>query len=435
MNRTALAVSSVCICLYTGTAVSAQSLPYTNACVLAANPTGGAMTIDIDLATGAFTVLPAQPSDNLAPLAVERNPIDGTLLVALDAGSVTQVMARQWHPTVQETLLGVVPGDAVELLVDGLGDVIVVTGGSSGTIYRMPRHTGTTLPVRNMPFASAAGAPYTLPWSTIVGTSGTTSTPANLANVALDDGTLSWGPIAFPGFTPSGITGLFDLPTAVPRQLLAHDDGSLSLYSWGTGGNPSAITTLPTLPTAGIAAMKSNDQYLGVLLGGSTNPYLYTFNPMLVFGNPLTLTTVAGPLPGTPIDYALTPQPQASVLGYGAPCGLAADLRIGTTLGPGPVIGNSGFGITLRQALPSQPAWLVAGFHEVQVPLPIGCSLGVNPVAVAVPWTDTAGNAMQPIPLPNDPGLIGLRLYCQWMQLEATVNAFMSSDIAVIEIG
>ncbi|MCA8973077.1 MAG: hypothetical protein KDC98_00065 [Planctomycetes bacterium] len=417
-----------------GTA-SAQSPAYAQAYVLAAGSTP-TVTIAIDLATTATTIMPPQASDVLPPLAIEHDPTDGSFLVALANGSSTQVMRRHYQPTVTESQLGTVQGHAVELLVDRFGDVIVVTGGAAGAIQRLPRHGGPAQLIRSAPYATAAGAPQVMHWNAIVGTSGSAAPlrdPA-IADLDLDGGNWNWGPYTFAGFTPRGITGLIDLPTGVPRQLLAHDDGSLSVYTWAIPGNPIPLLVAPVLPAGGIAAMKSHDSFDGFVLGGAANPYFYWFDPMNALGGTISLSTIAGPLPGTPIDYTVVPQPQAGVIGFGRPCGIAAELRIGTAFGAGPVRGNASFGLVVRQALPLLPAWLVMGFTENRLTLPTGCRLEVASDAIVARWTDANGDATQTIPIPNSPWLLGVRFFGQWLQLDGGAP-FMTSDTAAVTIG
>lgn len=418
-------------------AVHAQGLPYLRAVVIADTGTVPAtLAVEVDLATGAWLPLAGLPSDTHAPLALERDPIDGTFLVALDTGSATQVMRRHWQPTLGETVVGTVPGRAVELLVDRFGDVIVVIGGSNGGLHRLPRHGGAPTLVRQVANVTAAGAPQNLHWNAILGISGTIAPPLDpgIADVDLDSGNWTWGPFAFVNFTPRGITGLIDMPTGVPRQILAHDDGTMSVASWALGGNPQPLATQPVLPGGGIVAMKAHEYFVGLVLGGAANPNLYTFDPLTALGGSIGLTQIAGPLLGTPVDYAVVPPVQPGVITFGRPCGVAAELRIGQTPGAGPQIGNANFGVTLRQALPLLPAWLVLGFAETAIAMPTGCELHVNPFVVGAQWADAGGDATLPVPIPNDPALLGVRFFGQWLQADNGAP-FMASDLALIRIG
>lgn len=415
----------------------AQSIPYDRALVVAAvGAPPATVTFEVDLQTGTFVTLPSHSTDAYPPLAIESDPIDGSVLVALDTGTGSQVMRRRWQPAASESLVGTVPGRCVELLIDRFGDVVVVTGGSNGGLHRLPRGGGTPSLIRNEPHIGAAGAPQSLHWNAILGLSGTAA-PAHdpaVGNVDLDAGTWIWGPTTFVGFQPLGITGLIDLPTAVPRHVLSHDDGSISLYDWALGGNPLIASVTPALPVGGIAAMKAHEALIGLVLGGAPNPILYVFDPMTALSGSIGLTTVAGPFLGTPIDYTVMPLAGARVQNFGRPCGSAAELRIGMTPGSGPTVGNANFGLTISSALPLLPAWLILGFGETTFPLPTGCLLRVTLDAIGARWADAQGDATQPIPIPNNPGLIGVTFFGQWLQADFGVP-FMTSDLAVIEIG
>lgn len=420
-----------------GCAAAAQAVPYDKAVVVAdTGTTPATLALEVDLQNGTYTVLPSFSTDVHPPLAIASDPIDRTVLVALDTGSATQVMRRVFLPTPGESLVGTVPGRAVELLVHRTGDVVVVTGGSGGAIHRLPRQGGAPVLLRNTPRAGAAASTLDLAWTAVVGRSGSASPAADptMASVDLDGGSLGWGPITFPGFTPAGIVGLVDLPTAMPNQILAHDDGSLSVYSWFLGGNPIVATVVPALPPGGVAAMKTHELSNGLLLGGVANPNLYAFDPTQALTGTVNLTMVAGPLLGAPVDYTVLPLDGAEVLEFGRPCGVAAEMRIDATPGQGPVIGNAGFGIRLHQALPSLPAWLGLGFDETSFTMPTGCPLLVTLDAIGAQWTDGAGDATLQVPLPNDLGLVGVRFYCQWLQADSGVP-FMTSDLVVVELG
>ncbi|MFO1078808.1 MAG: hypothetical protein U1E73_13885 [Planctomycetota bacterium] len=417
-------------------AARAQTVPYDEAIVVAATGAQPAtLALAVDLHAGSYTVLPTLPGDAMPPLAVEVDPIDGSVLVALDSGGSTRVVRRRYAQAT-EAFVGTVPGLAVELLVDRFGDVVVATGGSNGAVQRLPRHGGTAALIRSTPFLSAAGAPQALHWNALLGYSGTVSPPRDpqVADLDLDAGTFAWGPLALTGFQPLGIRGLLDMPTGVPRQILAHDDGSLSLYSWAIAGGPVPLSVSPPLPNGGIAAMKAHEAFVGIVLGGAQNPYLYSFDPFPALGGSLVLTTISTALPGTPVDYAVRPLAGAQVLQFARPCGVAAELRIGMLPGTGPHLGNTAFGLAASQGLPLLPAWLVLGFGELAYAMPTGCDLGVTPDAIGGRWTDANGDASLLIPIPAAAGLVGVRFFGQWLQVDGG-TPFLASDVAMVEIG
>ena len=236
------------------------------------------------------------------------------------------------------------------------------------------------------------------------------------------------------GFTPRGIVGIADLPTAASRQLLAHDDGSISIYDVSAGGNPVPATVVPALPVGGIAAMKTLPLAAGLVLGGATNPALYSFDPLQAPFGTIQLTTIANGLPGAPVDYAAVPPPSPHTLTFDRPCGAAAELRIAAVSGQSPQLGNATYGLRLHQGLPGQLAWLVLGFGETMFPFPNGCRLHVAADALTLRTADGGGAAAVTIPIPSNPVLLGVRFLGQWLQVDGPLP-FLVSDSAAIEIG
>ncbi len=414
----------------------AQAQPFDRAIVVSQpNVAGSTVVWEVDLQTGAFTALPPFSTDAFSPLAVVADPVDKSLIVALDRGTQSQIMRRRYGANPTEALLATVPGRVEDLLIDRFGDVTLVIGGSAGGVFRLDRLTGALATVRSMPFATAAATLQDLAWYAVIGTSGAANPPRDpqLGNLDLGDGAWLQGPTTLTGFTPRGIVGMVDMPTAVPRQILAHETGDMSIYSWGTASNPLLATVTPTLPPGGIAAMKAHGGPAFVL-GGAVNPNLYTFDPTTAIGGGVALTMVAGPLPAIPVDFTIMPLAAASLVTFGRPCGGAAELRIGQTPNGPPQLGNATFGVALRQAEPNGLAWLALGFGETTFPFPNGCELRVTLDAVVAAQTDSTGDASATIPIPNLASLLGVRFFGEWLQPD-NLLPFMTSDLARIEIG
>jgi hypothetical protein len=430
------AVPFACSTLLT-TALATAQLPGLDAILVASDVGGATLVLSVDASTGLWSVLPPLPGDSMPPLAVVFDPLDRSLLIALDAGGSSVVMRRPRDQT-SELPVGTVPGQCVDLLVDRLGDVVAVTGGAQGAIWRLPRLGGAASLVRAAPFASAANTPQEIAFGVILGFDGAGAPqprdPA-MGEVDLANGQYLWGPIPLAGFVPLGIRGFVDLPTGVPRQVLAHDDGSLSVWSWAFGQNPMPVPTLPALPPGGIAALKSHALGHGILLGGAASPHVYAFDPLQALAPPIALAQLTPlPLPGAPVDHALVPSIFARVWTFASPCGVAAELRMRAATGAPPRIGTGSFGLALAQGAPSQPAWLAVGFVESLIALPTGCRLRVPPVAILANATDAGGAAAQSITIPAWPGLIGVRFLAEWLQLDGGAP-FMTSDVAAVEIG
>lgn len=421
----AIACSSMLPAQLSGTAVVATRTSVTPATLL----------LQVDLATGLYTARPRFASDHLPALAVAVDPTDGSVLMALDDAGRSRIVRLPANGG--EIGLGSIAGICRELLVDRRGGVIVLIGGAGGGVHRLPRHGGAAVLLHSVPFASAAGTLSPLAWGAVVASDGSAA-PARdpgLGDFDFDNGQYSAGPFAFAGFTPLGIDGLIDLPTALPRQLLAHDDGSFSLYSSALTGNPLPVGSTPTLPPGGAVAMHCSDRGLGLVLGSSSSPYLRAFDPYTALSGAMALSVVAGPLPGDPIDYALLPDGGAGVLTFASACGSAAELYIGPGNGGLPQPGNQAFALALYQGVPQQPAMLGLGFMELPgVPLPNGCAALVLPAVVLLQSTDANGDASQPLPLPNQPALLGLTLMAQWFQFDGAVP-FATSGVAAVRIG
>ncbi|MCR9246747.1 MAG: hypothetical protein NXI31_17065 [bacterium] len=436
VSRLAIATSIAAFAGGLATPARTQSLPYDKAIVVARTATGATAATQVDLQNGNTVPLATFSTDVYPPLAVTADPLDGTIVVALDAGGSSQIMRRSYGPQPSERLVATVPGRAADVLIDRFGDIVVLTTGSNGALERIDRASGTVATLRSTPFATAAGAPADLVYSAIVGFSGQT-TPAvdpGVGHLDLDTGNWLLGPSTFPNYTPRGIVGLIDLPTAVPRQILAHDDGSLALFAFGIGHVPTPLTAVPALPPGGITAMKAYPGSVGLILGGVNNPYIYSFDPNQALSGTFPLTTIAGPLTDTPVDYVVLPLRGARMSTFGRPCGAAAQMRTGSTPGPGPRLGNSGFAITVSGAEPSLLAWLVFGFHETVFPFPNGCQLLISVDALNTAWTDGSGSATMPVPLPPSPGLAGVRFFTQWLQADNGAP-FLTSDLASIRLG
>ena len=80
-------------------------------------------------------------------------------------------------------------------------------------------------------------------------------------------------------------------------------------------------------------------------------------------------------------------------------------------------VGNVYFTQELRGAASSSPCWLLFGAGPFQFPCG-PCSLVVNPACAVVAFagsTDANGRASAALPLPNVPGLIGLKFREQWL--------------------
>jgi hypothetical protein len=111
-------------------------------------------------------------------------------------------------------------------------------------------------------------------------------------------------------------------------------------------------------------------------------------------------------------------------------------MHIGLSSMPNP--GNAALQVRLATAVPSLATLFVAGWSDqlggaLPWPLPGGCSLLVAPDVVLFHLTSASGAAAQPLPVPNLPGVVGLRVFAQWLQVPA--GAFHTSDALTIRVG
>jgi hypothetical protein len=333
-----------------------------------------------------------------------------------------------------ERSLGDVAAPVTQIDLAG-GDLLLAAGGASGGFYRMPRGGGAASLAVALPHLAAmqalapAAQHAVAAWS---GAAGPPPTDPGLGIVEVTSGAFALGPVSFAGWTHQRITGVIDLPTALPRQLLSLDDGSVAMHVFFLGQLPVTIPVQPAVPAGGAVAMKPLSPY-GVeplVLGGAAFPYLWRFDP---FAAPAVRTLVAGPLPGDPVDFALAPGPEANVLFFGSAC---TSMAISSTGWPS--IGSSSFRVELSAAAPSAPAWFVVGLSDqlgglLPFRLPSGCALLVSP-EIAVPHlTSALGRASQLLPVPGSAALIGVVVFAQWVQAPAL--PFASSAAVAIHLG
>lgn len=409
--------------------------------VVATRLTGTPATqlLAVDLVTGSVRPLPRFAADGLAPLAVTFDQINRDLLLAVDLGNGNSrvlrfVVQNGLLPASQRTM-GDVPGRIVQIaLADN--DIVAAVGGSQGSVYRLPRNGGSA----SLLFARAhlgAMQSYGPAYTTLaLGWSASSGPPANDAGVGIVDlttGQFVLGPETFAGYPHPVITGVMDLPTALPRQILTHADGTVAVHVMLMGMLPTPLAIQPPVPAGGATALHPTQAYgfTPLVLGGVAFPHLWTFDPFAA--NPVR-SQRAGPLPGDPVDFAIAPTWDTALLFFGDACG--GTMAIGATGMPS--IGSGNFSIGLTQANPSAPTLFVLGLSDqlggvLPLPLPSGCPLLVSPDATAFHLTSAQGTATQPLPVPNQWALAGLILFGQWLQ--APGLPFATSAAVTIHVG
>jgi serine protease len=88
-----------------------------------------------------------------------------------------------------------------------------------------------------------------------------------------------------------------------------------------------------------------------------------------------------------------------------------------STNGGTPTVGEAGFGLKIRQAAPAAMAYLVVSVAQVSLPFKGGLLLVdvTGPHAQWLRTTDGLGSAVVALPISNNPALIGLQLFSQWL--------------------
>jgi hypothetical protein len=374
-----------------------------------------AQLLEVDLTGGTVTPLPRFASDTLPPSAVARDPYDGSIFVALDAGGTSTVRRLERTATgFVESLNAQLPGRVTGMMV--LDDALAVAvDAPGGGVYRIPRSGGVPVLTFAQPNLTAmqgfdlGGSVAALAFT---GRIGTAQTQSGFAVVDVFTGQVHQGPLSFANPAGTEVTGVADLSGHYPSHLLAFADGRFAAVDFLTGPvNPIAITPVPP---GGAAAMRFPFGYgpAPLVLGGAPFPYLY---------EAAIATAVASPrspaLPGDPVDFARGLWRNAHAVPFGARCGpsalwhgMSGTARPGTTM------------YLTVQAPPTLPLILVLGFDDfaagaLPYPLPGGCLLRVLPVGNVFHVANAAGAASQGVTLPAGTGCLGIVLYSQWIGL------------------
>jgi hypothetical protein len=200
-------------------------------------------------------------------------------------------------------------------------------------------------------------------------------------------------------------------------------------------GPPSSTPTTPPVwmpnlvnPRALAVTDLDLDQRPDLLVGG-----LLQVNSQ---GNRETLSAVL-----TNRTTVATQHGSAQRVGPGRPWASGNTARCGTAGGL-PVLGNTGFAVTLGNA----PRDALIGLLGGTVPATFqwqGLQMTFAPDAFSqLQWIhfarDGAGRAAMPLPIPNWPGLLGTQCFCQWMLFVPTAAdpfPIYSSDALRIEVG
>lgn len=368
----------------------------------------------VDAIAGSVLQLPRFQFDVLPPLAVAIDPYDHHLYVALDRGDGTSMLVRL-SPQVSwlraDVLAAGVSGRVTQLACAD-DDLLVAVDSPTGGLFTLPRRGGALTRLLTQPNLTALqivhqGAVYLqYAWT---GRPGTAATESGVDTLHLQTGQPLFARSTFANPTGRETTGLIELPTGVPRYLLAFADGSLAQITLGGGLVP--VPAVPP-PAGGATALKTVGFSLrGLLLGDAAHPFLAEVDAFTG-----AYAVLSQPLPGAPVDFAEMRPSGAQAMQFGSPCGPVPLEALVTALAePG-----RSAGIAVRGGPPGQLAVLALGLDDwaaatLPAALPGGCLLHVQPAAVLWQTFDSAGAARHPIPVPVDPALRDVRLFGQWL--------------------
>jgi len=375
--------------------------------------------------SGTVTSIGGFASDGLPPQAVASDPLTGDVLLAVTSANGNGRVLRlrlSGSAVGSESVLADLPGPVRDLAVLHTGDAYALVTGAQSGMWRVPRQGGSPSLVAALanPTALTGFGPEST--YAVVVDSGTAGPPARdmaLRSIEVDTGLVTTQ-ATYVGHVPFEATGMLDLPTAVPRTVFSHPDGTVSLSV--VFQNPIALQA-PNFGPGSARTIAWGPAGEVLVLGGQAHPYLKALPAIPPTGTPLAWTLLAGPLPGDPVDMDQAPFDGPQFWRYGESCGPYA-MNVG--FADRPVLGSNTFAISLGQGAPSSPALFVLGFRDDAAPsaggaplpafLPSGCTLIVDPEALTFAQTSAAGGTSQPLPIPNAANLLGLRAYCQWLQ-------------------
>ncbi|MAG55661.1 MAG: hypothetical protein CMJ83_05150 [Planctomycetes bacterium] len=413
------AILIACLCLVVVSAVPAQPPP--GRILVATRLNGATQAQIVEVLTTSGTVTPfvgGFPSDNLVPTAIAYDRVNGDVIVGLQDTSFARIARLSISGTTitSQILLGTIAGTVTDLEFGPNGSIYAATDGPAGGVSRFPRNGGPATPVLVAPNVTALDIPWAGPQA--MAAREIPSGPPELVFFDLISGVVS-GTYPMTGMGAVRPTGVVDLPTGAIRQAVTDTQGGLWRFEFLTTAQPWPTT--PSLPFGGAAELKMNGSDV-LILGGASAPLLRSAQ---VFGT--TLTTIAGPIPGDPVDMALADLPVARLIPLGSPC------PANWTSTGVPSIGNAGFQIGVANATPNLAAFLVLGLSDqvwggISLPLTLvgGCNLLVSGDAVFPTVTNGLGNAILPLPIPADPALAGTIVFGQWGQIDT--GLWVTSD-------
>lgn len=368
-------------------------------------PAGSAL-LDID-PNGTVRTLRRFAADGATPLACTWDPLARHAIVAVATPSGSQ-LHRVDPASSFERQIGNVAGTVVALEVNEYGDLWVLTGGASGALWEVARNGSAPSLRLALPHASALGARKRDAFAWIA-TSPPGGTPS-LSAIDARTGIVVIAPMTVPGLAGRRITGVFDLPTGAPREVVTDDQGGVHLFEFWSTLRTLAVN--PPLPAGATTSLMLDASFSldAIVLGDARAPQL---TRVPVFGAPSTATRIAGPLPGSPVDFDLVDSRASQE--FGRDCG--GDFGTKSFALPAGGIGR----LEVQGAPANSLALAVLGLSEqtfaggsLPVALPGGCPLLVAPDVLVPGFADATGLARLTFPVPA-PLPRGFAAYAQWV--------------------
>lgn len=396
--------------------------------------------LDVDLATGKVVPLGRFQDDDRPPLALCVDLLSRDLVLAVGlAGGASRILriGVRSGKIVSVRRLADVSGIATDLAVPYPGDVFIGLDGANGGLVHIPRNGGTARQVLNAPRVAGINVLGISNAEVWLAESGTSTTPAQMRLYNTYSGSVS-GPYKLASISPPQLTGIGELPGAIPTHVVADAKGQV----WQTRvfQSPVKLPISPALPAGGSRALRVDLGSTGLVLGGTAHPFLESFKSWVL--TPQKWLRVAGPFPGDPVSFDITGLSVALAALFGKRCSPAAgkppEIYTG---GTPPTLGNQRFSLQTRGE-PNSPAFLALGASDQAYmgnPLPWalpggGCPLIVAADVLLLLKTDSFGFARQPLPVPNQASLNGAVFFGQWVHPLAGGTRFATTDAIALHV-
>ncbi|MFQ5506392.1 MAG: hypothetical protein ACE5F1_16605 [Planctomycetota bacterium] len=392
--------------------------------------------LDVDLTTGKVSLLGRFSNDKFPPLALTLDDVNRDSILAVQTGALSRVLRLSLQGTriTGEKTLADVKGKISSIRIADRGAVFASVEGAAGGVFRIERNGSTPAVVASLPRISALtpqGGFYSkVAWLAESGSKTPVVNPG-FRLFDLNTGRTVNGPHVFQWPT-QGLTGIAELATALIRHYLTDDSGQLLLSVMLA--KPSVMPLTPKLPAGGTRALRVGLQQEAIVLGGASHPYLESAGWSSFPGK---WKTLAGPLPGDPVDFELVPRGGAGLIVFERSCARTPPRPPGMGSSGFPRLGNQSFELHARSGSLSAPIVLLLGISDksfltlpLPLPLPGGCKLHVSAEISLPTATNGSGFARMPLPVPSQSIFARRILFAQWLE-PRTAGFALSEPVAL----